>query len=246
MFRRDMFRRDMFQNQKHIFATVLFLFVLTFTAAASAQINGVPASVTSIGFGGRGNMTPGVPASVTSLGPHGFSNSSGFRFTTCCFNNGFVNHPNQPIFQHGHHRGGFFPVAVPYYYAPAYTPVVVVQQPVDDYADDEDGGGPTIFDRRGSGRRTRTVTREADPAPEPTQAVAAIPSAPVSDQPETVLIFKDGHRAEIRNYAIVGDTLYDFTGVRHRIALADLDLSATTKENDERGIDFHVPAVLAR
>jgi len=241
-----MFRRDMFQNPKHIFATALFLFVLAFTAAATAQINGVPASVTSIGFGGRGNMTPGVPASVTSLGPHGFSNNSGFRFTTCCFNNGFVNHPNQPIFQHGHHRGGFFPVAVPYYYTPAYAPVVVVQQPVDDYADDEDGGGPTIFDRRGSGRRTRTVTREADPAPEPTQAVAAIPPAPVSDQPETVLIFKDGHRAEIRNYAIVGDVLYDFTSVRHRIALADLDLSATTKENDERGIDFHVPAVLAR
>ena len=68
----------------------------------------------------------------------------------------------------------------------------------------------------------------------------------MSDQPETVLIFKDGHRAEIRNYAIVGDVLYDFTSVRHRIALADLDLSATTKENDERGIDFHVPAVLAR
>ena len=135
---------------------------------------------------------------------------------------------------------------MPYYYTPAYAPVVVVQQPLDDYADDEDGGGPTIFDRRGSGRRTRTVTREADPAPEPTQAIAAIPPAPVSDQPETVLIFKDGHRAEIRNYAIVGDVLYDFTSVRHRIALADLDLSATTKENDERGIDFHVPAVLAR
>jgi hypothetical protein len=37
--------------------------------------------------------------------------------------------------------------------------------------------------------------------------------------------------------------LYDFTGIRHKIALFDLDLSATAKENDDRGIDFRVPAM---
>jgi hypothetical protein len=57
-----------------------------------------------------------------------------------------------------------------------------------------------------------------------------------------VLVFKDGHQVEVSNYAIVGNTLYDLTGGRRqRIALADLDLTATAKQNEDRGIDFRVP-----
>jgi len=211
----------------------------SFACVAAAQINGVPASVTSIGFGGRDNMTPGTPASVTSLGPNGFGNSH-VHFN---FQPGFSSAPNTPIFQHHRDRGGFFPIAVPYY-TPSYTPVIVVQQPVADVADDDEyRGGPTIFDRRGSGRRDRVAVRETEPATERIEASASAPPAPVADQPETVLVFKDGRRTEIRNYAIVGDVLYDFTGIRHKIALVDLDLSATAKENDDRGIDFRVPAM---
>ena len=63
-----------------------------------------------------------------------------------------------------------------------------------------------------------------------------------SDQPQTVLVFKDGRQTEVQNYAVVGSTLYDLTPGRYRrIALADLDLTATTKQNDDRGIDFKVP-----
>jgi hypothetical protein len=48
---------------------------------------------------------------------------------------------------------------------------------------------------------------------------------------------------EVGNYAIVGQTLYDLTpGRPRRIALADLDVSATQKENDDRGITFELPA----
>ena len=53
---------------------------------------------------------------------------------------------------------------------------------------------------------------------------------------------------EIGNYAIVGETLYNMsgsTGVTGRrafkIALADLDLDATIKANEERGLEFHLP-----
>ena len=36
--------------------------------------------------------------------------------------------------------------------------------------------------------------------------------------------------------------LYDLTpGHRAKIALADLDLTATAKQNDDRGIDFQLP-----
>jgi hypothetical protein len=66
---------------------------------------------------------------------------------------------------------------------------------------------------------------------------------PVRNQPATVLVFKDGHQSDVLNYAIVGDTLFDFaSGRTHKILLADLDLPATHKANDDRGVDFQIPA----
>ena len=61
--------------------------------------------------------------------------------------------------------------------------------------------------------------------------------------PATVLVFRDQHRREVQNYAIVGGTLWAFAPSRtQKIPLSDLDMAATTKANDERGVDFHVPA----
>lgn len=108
-------------------------------------------------------------------------------------------------------------------------------------------GGPTIFDRRGPGTAYRGE-RYAEHPPRDERAEAAPESAappgerPVADQPKTVLVFKDGHQAEVENYAIVGDTLYDLSeGRRHKIPLSELDLTGTTRQNDDRGIDFKVP-----
>lgn len=62
--------------------------------------------------------------------------------------------------------------------------------------------------------------------------------------PDTVLIFRDQHKQEVKNYAIVGQTLWNFTGQRtEKIPLSDLDLPGTTKANDDRGLTFRVPAV---
>lgn len=61
--------------------------------------------------------------------------------------------------------------------------------------------------------------------------------------PATVLVFRDQHKQEVQNYAIVGQTLWNFAPQRtEKISLADLDLTATTKANEERGITFRVPA----
>jgi hypothetical protein len=58
----------------------------------------------------------------------------------------------------------------------------------------------------------------------------------------TVLIFRDKHQKEVTNYAIVGQTLWNFTPERkERIPLADLDIPATIKANDDRGVSFNVP-----
>ncbi len=233
-----------------VFAALL-AFVLT--PRTQAQINGVPPSVTSMGFGGHFSSAPGVPASVTSLGPNGFQPQSPFfNEPACCINPLFPLNQNPPLFTHRHHHHvPFFPVAVPLYTVP-YTPVVVVQPGVDDSMEEEDyNGGPTIFDRRGSGQPSRSAedrysvrrrpnSPETELAPEPAVPAAA---TPVADQPVTVLVFKDGRQVEVANYAIIGSTLYDLTeGHRRKIALSELNLNATAKQNDDRGIDFQLPA----
>ena len=75
-------------------------------------------------------------------------------------------------------------------------------------------------------------------------------SAPPSHQPErtnpapaTVLFFRDQHQQEVQNYAIVGQTLWNFSPRRtEKIPLAQLDLARTIKANEERGVDFRLPA----
>lgn len=206
-----------------------------------AQIHGVPPSVTSFGFGGRYNPTPGVAASVTSLGPNGYGRGRGsFAYGSCCFGSYYAANPNPPLFVR--HRGRFghrsyFPIGIS---MPAYVPYTqyVAVEGDDDYSYSR---GP-IYDQDAYDSATVSKrSQDREPAPAPAAA------EPVPDQPSTVLVFKDGHKAEVENYAIVGDTLFELTGGRTRkILLADLDLPATQKANDDLGVDFQVPAHATR
>jgi hypothetical protein len=61
-------------------------------------------------------------------------------------------------------------------------------------------------------------------------------------EPATALVFRDQHVEEVRNYAIAGGTLWVLNEqAGKKIPLADLDLVATAKVNDARGVDFQVP-----
>ena len=83
----------------------------------------------------------------------------------------------------------------------------------------------------------RSYSRQ--PAPS-TQRPAVDPPSPII--PPTVLVFRDQHQQEIQNYAIVGQTLWSFTSQRtQKIPLADLDIAATQKANDDRGVTFRLP-----
>jgi len=215
--------------------------LLLCAVTAMGQINAAPPSVTSMGFGGR--AINGVRPSVTSLGPRGY---------TPGFNPAFPN--SRPLFNYGrgnhHHHNGYAPLGAAVYAVPIYG---YAYDDAGDEADnaaaeDQYNGGPTIFDRRGPGTAYRPPAESAgshdrssdelEASSEPSMPPDPAPTA----QPETVLVFKDGHQQEVGNYAIVGDTLYDLTGDRrHKIALSDLDLDATVKQNDDRGIDFAVP-----
>jgi hypothetical protein len=223
--------------------------LLILAVSAAAQINAAPPSVTSIGFGGH-PISPLFP-SVTSLGPRGF---------TPGFNPAFPNSrplfPPPPLFDGHHHHPpnngsvplvGVYPVPYYAYYDPGYMPYYPYYQGSDaqnDTSEDPYDGGPTVFDRRGRGTPAPPVAESEDQALRSAPPPAAGETDPPSvSQPATVLVFNDGRRLEIENYAIVGNTLYDLTGGgRRKIPLADLDLGATTKQNDERGIDFQVPS----
>jgi hypothetical protein len=77
------------------------------------------------------------------------------------------------------------------------------------------------------------------------QAARSSQTAPAglgSRSAQTLLIYRDGRRQEIQNYAIVGQTLWVFDEhTSTRIALSDLDLTATQNENRQRGTRFTVP-----
>lgn len=75
------------------------------------------------------------------------------------------------------------------------------------------------------------------PPPPPRPAVREQPSQP------TALVFRDRRTEEVQNYAIAGQTLWIFNEERARkVPLSELDIPATTKLNEERGVDFHVPS----
>lgn len=83
--------------------------------------------------------------------------------------------------------------------------------------------------------RSKTAQKSADAAPPSGEAAA-------DDSPTTVFIFKDGHQLETRNFAIMGQTLYDFSSNSLRkVQLSDLDTAATQKANDDRGITVKLP-----
>jgi hypothetical protein len=158
------------------------------------------------------------------------------------------NRPFSPFFFH-HHRH-FFPwwwyrygglYAYPYYsypsnygdyrsqdsydYANAYAQTSEMQQAEIDRLNDE-------LERLRQEREMR-----AAPPPPPSQA----PGAKAESQP-TQLVFRDKRIEEVRNYAIVGQTFWVFGEQRARkIPLAEVDIPATKKANDDRGVEFQLP-----
>lgn len=212
------------------------------------KINGVPPSVTSFGFGGPPGFF-GVPPSVTSINFGVVPNAGAFHRPHGGFGRGF--HHHNPGFVNPLYGGTYY---VPYAY-PMYVmdPTISDSGPYDAVAPDTSANTlqqeinslkTTIDDYRSELRSTKTGSNPHDQEPEnqePAPAVAA--QEVVADQPKTVLIFKDGHQSTVMNYAIVGSTLYDLSdGHTKKVALAELDLPATVKQNDDRGVEFRLPA----
>jgi hypothetical protein len=208
---------------------------LILVSAGPAQVNGAPASVTSPGFGGH--AVNGTAPSVTSLGSRGYAPGSSVNFSTTA--------PHHSGTGDGEHRRHH-----PEYTAPSVVyavPYAVDSNAANDDANPDDSdanyqGGPTIFDRRGSGSASYIPPVEGIPSPHAVQDADAGPVDPDPPLPATLLVFKGGRKLEVGNYAIQGPTLFDLTpGHARKVALADLDLEATQKQNDDRGVVFQLP-----
>ena len=126
------------------------------------------------------------------------------------------------------------------------------EQPADD-----EGPGLTVFERRRDyqliGDSPEYQRQQQNRADEKTVAknnegessIATAPAAPPEEVVSTVLVFRDGKRREIRNYALMGSSIYDLSVKpgqgQMKILIADLDIPATIAANDQRGIEFKVP-----
>lgn len=233
-------------------AWVAILFLSISVSPVWCQTHGVPPSVTSI-------ATPSAffaPApSITSLGPLGWqvppSLLPGAPFVPGWGpGDSFPWIPNRVRFpstiapgftpggigrQEGDAQSGVVPIVVPYAYPIAFP------MPVGDVApmatEEAQPVPPSIATATQFAGNQRVVQ-----APPTTQIVTAEPEIPPFEQKTTILIFRNGKRIEVKNYAIIGDKLVNFSGSPRHILLNELDLSATSEINEERAVSFHLPA----
>lgn len=158
-----------------------------------------------------------------------------------------------------HHHHFFYPYsyAFPYYYSGYFDPFY------DDYWNPYYSFGSYSYDpSEGSSSYTDlsnqiwnldaqveqlrdendSLQAELDESRRPPQPTVG-PAIAGSNEPSTLLIFKDGHRLQVQNYAVVGQTLWILSPARaDKVPLADLDLNQTIKINEARGVEFLGPA----
>jgi hypothetical protein len=73
------------------------------------------------------------------------------------------------------------------------------------------------------------------------RASSQAPPSEAESEP-TQLIFRDQHTEAVKNYAIMGQSLWVLTSGRSKkIPLSQLDLIATKKANEDNGVEFKIP-----
>lgn len=219
------------------------------------------------GFSARGSMgfRSGSSFGVASRSGSGFR-----RFGRSSFRSGFRSGRSfggfrQPFFGAGRFRDPFFAsrrfrnsvffsggppfffgyYGYPYYdsgyayapadYYPAYDYYASANAAQNDAARQEEARRQEDIDRLEDEVARLREQRESG-APRPGAENRSEPSTP------TLLVFRDKHTQEVQNYAVVGGTVWIFNEQKAtKLPLSWLDIEATTKANDDRGVDFQVP-----
>ena len=163
-------------------------------------------------------------------------------------------------FSHSYGRGAIFlgdPFYADYPVAPVTIPpqYVVTQPTTTIEAAPEPKSEPLMIELQGNryvrfGGTQQSAERGMNSAPDYTASNSASasqrPGQP--ELPPALLIFRDGHREQIPEYAIVGSTLYA-TGSywqsgqwTKNIQLSSLDIPATIQANHASGVNFVLPS----
>jgi len=241
----------------------MFLLPPLFVTSSPAQINSASSSGSGHSFSASpptGSVAPPTGSIAPPTGAAPAHNGFGQPSSGVTHSGNFPHSPgwsnNTGEHHHPHHTANgdsYSPNIYPYWYA-VPVPYAVDANDASNSSNDNDDddpeyqGGPTVFDRRGAGAASYVPPSYEGPAhahggTENASAPQSSANAtPESLQSPTTLVFKDGHSVEVENYAIVAQTLYDLSpGHPRKIALADLDLQATEKQNDDRGVTFQLP-----
>jgi hypothetical protein len=234
---------------------LIVTFVLTAALAMGwAQRSGMRGggSPVRMGFSSNGAMHAGFGHAPGRGGQF----SSGFHQPPHGGPNHF--HPH-PMSGHTHHGFNFVPAVnwryrYPRYYGGFYSPWYWNGASYDSYDSSQDDYAERQMLRQIDelSQEVQRLRRDQEysqsmpalvsaPAPVPAPRPSAEPAKVDSGLP-VVLVFFDKKIQEIKNYAVMNEMLVVFDGPRtKKIPLRDLDLAATMKLNDERGVDFQLP-----
>lgn len=161
---------------------------------------------------------------------------------------------NRGNYYGGYYYGGYvYPYAYTYPMAVAPEPEYVAPEYVNEEPAQPERPALTVFDRGSNvrpapnptpvGEETASQAKEAAQSENREQESRAGAGFAEPEPIPLLVIYKDGREKEIRNFAIVGDTLYEIgTYTSHKIKLAELDLKKTVQKNEERGVEFTLPA----
>jgi hypothetical protein len=199
--------------------------------------------------------------SAHASGGGGFAGHSSSSFSRGSFHGGSVGHSGygvgvragnsfynrRPGYRPNYRRRYSYPYGLYYPYAGYYgwypdtfdyqSDYSNNDQSADSYADSS-YPGPYREDS-GLQRDVQTLSGKIDRL----QAEAEARNHPKTEaEPATALVFRDQHVEEVHNYAISGGMLWVLNEqAAKKIPLAQLDIPATVKMNDDRGVDFQVP-----
>ncbi|HET6841060.1 MAG TPA: hypothetical protein VFK06_05150 [Candidatus Angelobacter sp.] len=231
---------------------VIFLLSFFVLPACFAQAGAIPPSVTSPAPNGA---LRGIPSSVTSPTPDG--RLHGIPSTITAPGRRF---PNRRVFFGDPQRRRHSVAPIPLFYSAYAYPVTdpgaydPQQPPAEDAAAPAAADDQSLRDAYNRGAQDALSAQQQDrygqhyldsrtrpqPAPE-AQSQTPVPQqqaapAPVEDSAPTVFIFKDGRRIETNSYVIMGQTLFDLSSKPlKKIQMAELDLDATKKVNEDLG-----------
>jgi hypothetical protein len=234
-------------------AIAVFLAAAAFLPSLEAQMRTIqrPGVATRISVGSRFRAVQLPPVSSRVMSPRPIGRPASLvrsvafrhnvRFQNFLGNSCFTGRAFDPFFcRQFFFRNRFL------FAQPVFLPYPVSTAPYSQAA--EQNSSPVAYQEEDLSGQVERLTdeverlREEQPSREQPRP-AALQSKPQFEEKTatTMVVFRDGHRSEVQNFAVVGQTLWVFTVQRARkIRISDLDVEATKEVNADRGIDFRL------